>query len=115
MKRISMILVLCCFVICLSVFSSSAAQDNIPKVKLPVLTTSAGQSADVNTLNVIMEQAGVGYDYCDIPTVEMMEDGVVRRDLKRMNKRSTISELYLMSLFPMDWNNRLEKKYYPMV
>ena len=60
----------------------SFAQDDIPKAKLPVLTTSAGQSADVNTLNIIIEQAGVGYDYCDVPTVEMMKDGVGLGDQK---------------------------------
>lgn len=49
---------------------------NVPKAKLPVLTTSAGQSADVNTLNVIMNQAKVKYDYCDVPTVEMLQAGV---------------------------------------
>src|SRR5512145_2742087 len=51
------------------------AQDNVPSAKLPVLTTSAGQSADVNTLNVIMEQAEVMYDYCDVPTVTMVKSG----------------------------------------
>ena len=60
----------------------SFAQDDIPKAKLPVLTTSAGQSADVNTLNIIIEQAGVGYDYCDVPTVEIMKDGVGLGDRK---------------------------------
>ncbi len=51
-------------------------QENVPRAKLPVLTTSAGQSADVNTLNVIMEQAGVKYDYCDVPTAAMVKGGV---------------------------------------
>jgi len=41
-----------------------------------VLTTSAGQSADINTLNVIMNQAKIKYDYCDVPTVEMLQAGV---------------------------------------
>ncbi len=49
---------------------------NVPKAKLPVLTTSAGQSADINTLNVIMNQAKIKYDYCDVPTVEMLQSGV---------------------------------------
>ena len=52
------------------------SQDEIPNAKLPVLTTSAGQSADVETINVIMEQAGAGYDYCDVPTAEILKDGV---------------------------------------
>lgn len=51
-------------------------QENVPRAKLPVLTTSAGQSADVNTLNVIMEQAEVKYDYCDVPTAAMVRSGV---------------------------------------
>jgi len=54
----------------------SFAQDEIPPVELPVLTTSAGQSADIMTLNILMDEAGVLYDYCDVPTVAMMEDGV---------------------------------------
>ncbi|MDZ7332448.1 MAG: DUF6305 family protein [candidate division KSB1 bacterium] len=51
-------------------------ETNLPKAKLPVLTTSAGQSADINTLNVIMNQAKVKYDYCDVPTVDMLQAGV---------------------------------------
>jgi hypothetical protein len=51
-------------------------QESIPRARLPVLTTSAGQSADVNTLNVIMDQAGVKYDYCDVPTAAMVRSGV---------------------------------------
>jgi hypothetical protein len=54
----------------------AVAQTDIPKAGLPVLTTSAGQSADVTTLNVIMDQAEVGYDYCDVPDVEMLKAGV---------------------------------------
>jgi hypothetical protein len=53
-----------------------AAADDIPKAWLPVLTTSAGQSADVETLNVICEEAGVKYDYCDVPTVDLIKSGV---------------------------------------
>ena len=55
---------------------TSSGQETVPKAKLPVLTTSAGQSADINTLNAIMEQAGVKYDYCDVPTAAMVKAGV---------------------------------------
>jgi len=55
---------------------SNAATDEIPKSSLPVLNTSAGQSADVETLNVICEEAGVNYDYCDVPTVDLIKAGV---------------------------------------
>jgi ribosomal protein L7Ae-like RNA K-turn-binding protein len=55
---------------------SSGFCGDIPKAKLPVLTTSAGQSSDVETLNVIMEEAGIPYDYCDVPSVELLSAGV---------------------------------------
>ncbi|MDD8019697.1 MAG: DUF6305 family protein [Acidobacteriota bacterium] len=47
----------------------------ILKAKLPILTTSAGQSSDVTTVNIILEEAGLGYDYCDVPTVEILASG----------------------------------------
>ncbi len=53
-----------------------AAGPTVPKVGLPILTTSAGQSTDVTTLNIVLEDAGVMYDYCDVPTAEMVADGV---------------------------------------
>jgi len=49
---------------------------NIPKAQLPVMTSSAGQSPDVTTLNIIMDEAGIKYDYCDVPTVEILTAGV---------------------------------------
>ncbi len=48
----------------------------LPKAGLPALTTSAGQSTDVTTLNIVLDEAGIGYDYCDVPTAEMVADGV---------------------------------------
>ena len=48
----------------------------VPKAGLPVLTTSAGQSTDVTTLNIVLDEAGIAYDYCDVPTPEMVADGV---------------------------------------
>jgi hypothetical protein len=48
----------------------------VPKAGLPVLTTSAGQSTDVTTVNIVLDEAGITYDYCDVPTVEMVTDGV---------------------------------------
>jgi hypothetical protein len=53
-----------------------AAGQTLPKVGLPILTTSAGQSTDVTTLNIVLDEAGVAYDYCDVPTPEMVADGV---------------------------------------
>jgi hypothetical protein len=53
-----------------------AAGQAPPKVGLPVLTTSAGQSTDVTTLNIVLDEAGITYDYCDVPTPEMVADGV---------------------------------------
>lgn len=56
--------------------SFAPAQTDIPKAELPVLNTSAGQSTDVDTLNVICEEAGIHYDYCDVPTVDLIKAGV---------------------------------------
>jgi hypothetical protein len=61
----------------LVLFSAFAyAQTGVTKAKLPVLTTSAGQSNDVTTVNIVLEEAGLGYDYCDVPDVDMMKAGV---------------------------------------
>jgi hypothetical protein len=57
-------------------FTLSGLWGETPKAKLPVLTTSAGQSTDVETLNIIMEEAGIPYDYCDVPSVELLSAGV---------------------------------------
>ncbi|MGB8957731.1 MAG: DUF6305 family protein [Candidatus Aminicenantales bacterium] len=54
----------------------AARQQALPKAGLPVLTTSAGQSTDVVTLNIVLDEAGIPYDYCDVPTPEMVADGV---------------------------------------
>ncbi|MBN1939627.1 MAG: hypothetical protein JW843_08575 [Candidatus Aminicenantes bacterium] len=54
----------------------AAGQGDQVKASLPVLTTSAGQSNDVNTVNIIMEEAEIKYDYCDVPSVEMLQAGV---------------------------------------
>jgi hypothetical protein len=54
----------------------AADGEDVPKVQYPVLTTSAGQSTDVETLNIIAEEAGIAYDYCDVPTAEILKDGV---------------------------------------
>ena len=53
-----------------------SGQTSVPKAQLPVLTTSAGQSNDVNTVNAVLEEAAIKYDYCDVPTVEMVQTGV---------------------------------------
>jgi len=74
MKNLTKHFVLLIFMV--GIIYSSVFGEETPTAQLPVLTTSAGQSADVNTLNVIMEQAGVKYDYCDVPTAEMLNSGV---------------------------------------
>jgi hypothetical protein len=57
-------------------FGQASAGQTVPRAGLPVLTTSAGQSTDVTTLNIILEEAGIAYDYCDVPTVDMLASGV---------------------------------------
>lgn len=56
--------------------AAAAAPADTFKASLPVFTTSAGQSNDINTVNIVMEEAGVLYDYCDVPTVELLQAGV---------------------------------------
>jgi len=75
LKKFSLILALI-FGIYLSFLASGLRAGEIPKAKLPVLTTSAGQGADVTVLNSIMEEAGLAYDYCDVPTIELLNAGV---------------------------------------
>jgi hypothetical protein len=64
------------FLIFVFVLAAAAPGEEVPKAQYPVITTSAGQSADVNTLNIVLEEADVAYDYCDVPTVEIIADGV---------------------------------------
>ncbi len=54
----------------------ASAQTAVPKAKLPVLTTSAGQSNDVTTVNIVLEEAGLGFDYCDVPETDLVKAGV---------------------------------------
>jgi hypothetical protein len=71
MKRTTLFLIVGITFLAGGLFSQS-----VTKAKMPVLTTSAGQSPDVETLNIVMEEAGLGYDYCDVPTPEMLGPGV---------------------------------------
>ena len=67
------ILLAFCFIFALSIFVY--AGEEIPKAKYPILTTSAGQSPDVTTVNIVCEEAGIKYDYCDVPSVELIGSG----------------------------------------
>jgi len=76
MKKIPTVLSLSLFLFSMIGLTTSGAQTSIPKAKLPVLTTSAGQSNDVTTVNIVLEEAGIGFDYCDVPDVDIMKAGV---------------------------------------
>jgi hypothetical protein len=67
-------LTLFCFAFLIN--SGFISSQELPKAELPVLTTSAGQSPDVTTLNIVCEEAGIMYDYCDVPDIEMISSGV---------------------------------------
>jgi len=56
--------------------ASILANGDIPKAQLPILTTSAGQSPDVTTVNIVLEEAGLMYDYCDVPGADLVAAGV---------------------------------------
>lgn len=55
---------------------SLAAQEAEKGFDLPLLTTPAGQSPEIDTVNLLVERAGLQYDYCDVPSVDMIEEGV---------------------------------------
>jgi hypothetical protein len=76
MKKKPLVLVACFLLFWALSLSLGTAQTSVPKGKLPVLTTSAGQSNDVTTVNIVLEEAGLGFDYCDVPDVDMMKAGV---------------------------------------
>lgn len=77
MKRFKQFYTLLLFVcwLLLVMTAQDLAETDIPKAKLPILTTSAGQSPDVTTVNIVLEEAGIKYDYCDVPTVEILGAG----------------------------------------
>lgn len=76
-KRIRLsALMLASAVLIMSAAPRPAAGQEYPKAGLPVLTTSAGQSPDVTTVNIVLDEAGIPYDYCDVPTAEMAAQGV---------------------------------------
>ena len=76
MKPTSRSLMMCLALLFAFSVSFALGQTEAPKAKLPVLTTSAGQSNDVTTVNIVLEEAGIGFDYCDVPDVDMMKAGV---------------------------------------
>ena len=61
---------------CLVLLAASAQGEEVPKAQYPMITTSAGQSSDVMTLNIVLEEAEIGFDYCDVPSVDILSDGV---------------------------------------
>jgi hypothetical protein len=81
-KIIKVLVYLIVFSVLANIQISVFAQENIPMADYPLLTTSAGQSPDVLTLNIVAEEAGVLYDYCDVPTVELISKGVGLGDIE---------------------------------
>jgi len=76
-KRFFMFLLLASsLILALSVSGLAGQETVVPTLELPVFTTSAGQSADINTLNIVADEAGLKYDYCDVPSTEMIAAGV---------------------------------------
>ena len=66
-------LIICGFILYLA---SPVGAEEIPKAEYPILTTSAGQSPDVTTVNIVCEEAEIKYDYCDVPDIEILSAGV---------------------------------------
>jgi hypothetical protein len=75
-KIYSMVSFLSLFIFLFMMTGGFNHSQELPKAQFPVLTTSAGQSPDVTTLNIVCEEAGILYDYCDVPDVDMISQGV---------------------------------------
>lgn len=75
MTRLSIQAALICGMLVFSL-TPNLAETEMPKAQYPILTTSAGQSPDVTTINIVLDEAGIKYDYCDVPTVELIAAGV---------------------------------------
>jgi len=75
MKKGSLIII-CCALLFLCIEAEGLQKSESPKAQYPILTTSAGQSPDVTTINIVCEEAGIMYDYCDVPSVELIQAGV---------------------------------------
>ncbi|MFC2168460.1 DUF6305 family protein [Acidobacteriota bacterium] len=69
-------LLLCSALLFTGILAAGFQGTDIPKSQLPILTTSAGQSPDVTTINIVCEEAGIMYDYCDVVNVELINMGV---------------------------------------
>jgi hypothetical protein len=76
MKKYNLHLFFALILVCGFLLAGPVPGEEIPKASLPILTTSAGQSSDVMTVNIVLEEAGIGFDYCDVPTIEILSDGV---------------------------------------
>jgi len=68
--------IICVAFLCLFVQVKGHPNQEMGKAQFPLLTTSAGQSPDVTTINIVCEEAGLPYDYCDVPSVELIQAGV---------------------------------------
>lgn len=75
LMKISVLLTIICGLLFIP-SQASVAETDIPQADFPILTTSAGQSPDVTTVNIILEEGELKYDYCDVPTVEIIDAGV---------------------------------------
>jgi len=75
LMKISVLLPIICGLL-FSPSTTSSVDTEFPKAHFPILTTSAGQSPDVTTVNIILEEGGLKYDYCDVPTAEIIDAGV---------------------------------------
>ena len=76
MRNIRLFFGLAALILFIGSYITVPAQTPAAKASLPVLTTSAGQSNDATTVNIVLDEAGIGYDYCDVPDIDIMTAGV---------------------------------------
>ena len=93
------VLFLCGVLLFFSVQTAGAQDVEIPKAQFPILTTSAGQSPDVTTVNIVCEEAGIKYDYCDVPDAALIGTGVGLAD-KESEEGFHVEVFTDLALFP---------------
>lgn len=60
----------------LPLFVLASTTEVIPQLQLPVLLTSAGQCPQLAVLDIFANLAGLKYDVCSMPSIEMISAGV---------------------------------------
>jgi hypothetical protein len=85
LRQASLGILMLCLMLLIGLNSSVGVSAELPNPKLPVLITSAGQCPQADVLSMLADLAGLKYDLCSMPTVEMLAAGVGLGGSKKAN------------------------------